>query len=634
MLNFKLTTINVSLINATNYTDSNLDNEIIAHEYGHGISNRLMGGAQAASCMTNAEQQGEGFSDWFGLMITLSENDSPALPRGVATYSAGQTPNGNGIRNAPYSPDFNVNNYTYADSNDTANVSQPHGVGFVFATMLWDLTWAFIDEYGFDHDLTNGNGGNNKVMQLVIDGLKLAPCNAGFVEMRDAILLADLLTNNNQNECIIWNAFANRGLGYLADQGDADNRTDQIEDFSLPPSCQAATNQLDAGILSIDAPSTGVLTNSENISVTIRNYGVNSISNFDIYYYVNSSNQIVETVNQTIESGQNLSFTFTNQFDFSSPGEYTIVSGTSLTGDEDSSNDEISIIIISEEATNCPDNYELPIAWRDNFECYDPFIISDIGDWIMYDLDGGTTWGANAVDFENESYVGTGIIYNDELATVTGAEVPEWNTYEGDQGLYFIASGSGGTTTPNDDWMISPEFSLNNISSPIFSFKAKSVNDTYGLERIQVYVGNTVNYNDFTMISSGNYIEVPTVWTTYEFDLSEYQDQNIRVAIRYVSNDSFVLQTDSFKVEGTLSISENDILNFDYYYDRFNQRLNVNSDEFLNRIEVYNLVGQRLFVDEINGFSDSINLNYLSPSIYLFKVHGVNGVKLFKLLVD
>ena len=27
----------------------------------------------------------------------------------------------------------------------------------------------------------------------------------------------------------------------------------------------------------------------------------------------------------------------------------------------------------------------------------------------MYDLDGGTTWGANAVDFENESYVGTGI---------------------------------------------------------------------------------------------------------------------------------------------------------------------------------------------------------------------------------
>ena len=66
--------INASLINASNYTDSSLDNEIIAHEYGHGISNRLMGGAQAAGCMQNAEQQGEGFSDWFGLMITIGEN--------------------------------------------------------------------------------------------------------------------------------------------------------------------------------------------------------------------------------------------------------------------------------------------------------------------------------------------------------------------------------------------------------------------------------------------------------------------------------------------------------------------------------------------------------------------------------
>ena len=184
-------TINAELINAANYTDSDYDNEIIAHEYGHGISNRLMGGAQAAGCMQNDEQQGEGFSDWFGLMITLGENDSPTLPRGVATYSAGQSPTGVGIRNAPYSPDFAINGYTYADTNNTAAVSQPHGVGFVFATMLWDLTWLFIDEYGFDPDLTNGNGGNNMIMQLVIDGLKLAPCSSGFVDMRDAILLAD-----------------------------------------------------------------------------------------------------------------------------------------------------------------------------------------------------------------------------------------------------------------------------------------------------------------------------------------------------------------------------------------------------------------------------------------------------------
>ena len=626
-------TINAELINAANYTDSDYDNEIIAHEYGHGISNRLMGGAQAAGCMQNDEQQGEGFSDWFGLMITLGENDAPSIPRGVATYSAGQAPNGTGIRNAPYSPDFGVNPYTYADTNNTAAVSQPHGVGFVFATMLWDLTWLFIDEYGFDPDLTNGNGGNNMIMQLVIDGLKLAPCSSGFVDMRDAILLADELVYNGANECLIWGAFAARGLGWQADQGNASSRTDQVEDFSLPPSCMQSNNQFDTGVLSIDSPVSGVLSNSENITVTVRNYGVMGASNVDVFYQINGGDQIIETLEGVIMAGQSVEYTFTTAADFSVIGDYEITSGTILSNDEDSSNDTISVTITSQETSNCPDNYTLPIAWRDNFECYDPFIISDIGDWIMYDLDGGTTWGANAVDFENESYVGTGIIYNDELATPTGGPVPEWDTYQGDQGLYFVASGANGTTIPNDDWMISPEFSLSGITSPIFSMKAKSVNDTYGLERFQIAVGNSTDYNEFTVISDGAYIEAPTEWTTYEFDLSAYEGENIRIAIHYVGNDSFVLQTDSFKVEGTLGLSENEISDFEYYYNPFNDVLNMSSSEKLSNIQIFNILGQKIIEEDINSYNHQINLANLSTSIYFIKVESNNGVNTFKLRV-
>ena len=147
--------------------------------------------------------------------------------------------------------------------------------------------------------------------------------------------------------------------------------------------------------------------------------------------------------------------------------------------------------------------------WRDNFECYDSFAIDNIGDWIIYDLDGGTTWGANAVDFENESYIGAGIIYNNSEAISSGSDIEEeplWNTYEGEQGLYFVASGANQTTTPNDDWMISPEFSLDGIGSPIFSFKAKTLKDDYGLERFRIGVGNSTNYNDFTIISEGAYL--------------------------------------------------------------------------------------------------------------------------------
>ena len=625
--------IDASLINASNYTDSDYDNEIIAHEYGHGISNRLMGGAQAAGCMQNDEQQGEGFSDWFGLMITLGENDSPSLPRGVATYSAGQSPTGTGIRNAPYSPDFAINGYTYADTNDTAAVSQPHGVGFVFATMLWDLTWLFIDEYGFDPDLTNGNGGNNKIMQLVIDGLKLAPCSSGFVDMRDAILLADELTNDGVNECLIWGAFAARGLGWEADQGNASSRTDQVEDFSLPPSCMQSNNQFDTGVLSIDSPVSGVLSNSENITVTLRNYGVMGASDIDIFYQINAGDQIIETFEGVIIAGQSVEYTFNTAADFSVVGDYEITSGTLLDNDEDTSNDSVSINIISQETSNCPDNYSLPIVWRDNFECYDPFIISDIGEWTIYDLDGGTTWGANDVDFVNESYVGAGIIYNQSQATFTGAEVPEWNTYQGEQGLYFIASGANGTTIPNDDWMISPEFSLSGITSPIFSLKAKSVNDTYGLERFQIAVGNSTDYNDFTVISDGAYIEAPTDWTTYEYDLSGYEGQNIRIAIHYIGNDSFVLQTDSFKVEGTLGTDENEISDFEYYYNPLNDLLNISSSESLTNIQIYNVLGQKVIEETINNFNYQIDLSGLSTSIYFVKVESENGINTIKLRV-
>ena len=228
-------TISASLLLDTYNLDGSFDNGIVAHEYGHGISNRLTAGASSTSCLQNAEQMGEGWSDWFGLMITMEEGDQSTDPRGIGNFASGRAADGNGIRNAPYSTDLSINNFTYNDSNNEAAVSQPHGVGFVFATMLWDLTWAYIDKYGFDPDLFNGNGGNNKVMQLVLDGLKLQPCSPGFIDGRDAILAADMASTGGQNQCLIWEVFANRGLGFNASQGDSGDRTDQVEDFNLPP---------------------------------------------------------------------------------------------------------------------------------------------------------------------------------------------------------------------------------------------------------------------------------------------------------------------------------------------------------------------------------------------------------------
>ncbi|WP_121667342.1 T9SS-dependent M36 family metallopeptidase [Mesonia aquimarina] len=291
-------TINGTLENIGPFgKDGDFDAGIIAHEYGHGISNRLTGGAASADCLVGCvdydqngnciqatEQMGEGWSDYFALVMTQKTTDQAEDAKGIATYVTNQPIDGTGIRNAPYSTDFSVNDFTYGDTNNTSQLSAPHGVGFVWATMLWDLHWAFIGEYGFDDDIYNGTGGNNKVMQLVIDGLKLQTCNPGFVDGRDAILQADILQNNGDNQCLIWSVFANRGLGYSATQGSSLSRTDQTEAFDMPPNavldCSLGIGATEENLWRVyPNPTNGLVTistkNSVNNSAEINIFDIN-----------------------------------------------------------------------------------------------------------------------------------------------------------------------------------------------------------------------------------------------------------------------------------------------------------------------------------------------------------------------
>ncbi|MAQ75921.1 MAG: metallopeptidase [Aquimarina sp.] len=233
--------------NWTASADGSFDNGIVIHEYGHGISTRLTGGASNSGCLSNEEQMGEGWSDWFGLMMTIEAGDTGADIRGIGTFAIGQPTNGGGIRPFPYSTNMTINPVTYGDTNDDTVFSVPHGVGSIWASIIWDLTWALIERDGYDPDLYNGTGGNNLAMQLVIDGLKLQPCSPGFVDGRDAILAADEAANGGANACLIWDVFARRGLGWSASQGDSNSRLDQTEAFDLPPN-----EELDCSTLGVD----------------------------------------------------------------------------------------------------------------------------------------------------------------------------------------------------------------------------------------------------------------------------------------------------------------------------------------------------------------------------------------------
>ena len=194
----------------------------------------MTGGANNTGCLSNAEQMGEGWSDYMSLITTTTSANFGAEKRGIGTWVSRENTNGNGIRIKPYSTDMTVNPLTF---NDVPANTGVHALGTVWCTMLWDLYWAMTELHGFDDDIINGSGGNNMASQLVFTGMKIQGCSPGFQQGRDGILAADELLFNGEHQCLIWEVFARRGLGYFADSGDTDNAGDGIADFNPLPTC-------------------------------------------------------------------------------------------------------------------------------------------------------------------------------------------------------------------------------------------------------------------------------------------------------------------------------------------------------------------------------------------------------------
>ncbi len=214
--------------------DASFDNGVIAHELGHGVSNRLTGGPSQAGCLGNDEQMGEGWSDYFALVTTVEPGDQGTDGRGIGTYVTSESVDGGGIRTQRYSTDPGINNKVY---DDIIGTTAPHPLGEVWAAITWDIYWAMVDKYGYDADVTNQESGNARAIRLVIDGMREQGCSPGFVSGRDGILKADTLNNEADNACMLWEIFAKRGVGINALENSTNDRNDGVQDFEPWPFC-------------------------------------------------------------------------------------------------------------------------------------------------------------------------------------------------------------------------------------------------------------------------------------------------------------------------------------------------------------------------------------------------------------
>ncbi len=233
--------------NASPARDGDLDNAVIVHEYGHGISIRQVGGPGNSSCLNNTQQPGEGWSDWFGLVYTAENGDAGTDSRGIGTYLFGQAPTGAGIRDLPYSTNQSINNWTYQSIGGAAI---PHGVGSRWAQAIWEVYWALVAKHGFaagDQLITPGSTGSERALLYVNEGLKNTACSPTFLQTRDGIIQAATDNFAGADVCDVWTAFAAFGLGTNASTGGSGS-TSATNGFNIPAACQCSPQPVaDAG---------------------------------------------------------------------------------------------------------------------------------------------------------------------------------------------------------------------------------------------------------------------------------------------------------------------------------------------------------------------------------------------------
>ncbi|TRW25709.1 T9SS type A sorting domain-containing protein [Flavobacterium zepuense] len=269
--------------------------------------------------------------------------------------------------------------------------------------------------------------------------------------------------------------------------------------------------------------------------------------------------------------------------------------------------------------------------FSDNFDSYEDFIIDPIGDWTQIDNDGSATYGIENEDnvsyiFDNSGYTGTAIIFNPS-ATEPALE-DNWAPYSGNKSLNFFAATDG----LNDDWFVTPQITLGSTGNTV-TFWAKSITDTWGLERINIAVSTTGNEDseDFTIISGDDYTEVPAgEWTQFTFNLDDYSGEQVYIAINYVTADAFALLVDDFAVSTTGTVSVKDVLasKFSVSPNPATNVININNAEniLVSNVSIVDINGRTVNSKSFDGVASAqINISNLAAGVYIMNISSHKG---------
>lgn len=225
-------TVNLTMHRVTDTNrDGSLDSQVVAHEFFHYVSNRLVGDASGLS-NTQGRGMGEGWGDVDGLLLSVRENDLANQPDGLYTIGGFDVDDfAYGIRRMPYTTNMAINPLTfqhiengvplppaaipYAFGANGASNAEVHNIGEIWVLPLWEAYVALYQHYATVNSATAFAIANAKLKNYIIEGLMATPNAPTMIEARDAILAAVKATDATDYDIFVA-AFAKRGMGFGA----------------------------------------------------------------------------------------------------------------------------------------------------------------------------------------------------------------------------------------------------------------------------------------------------------------------------------------------------------------------------------------------------------------------------------
>ena len=244
---------------------------------------------------------------------------------------------------------------------DPNNFSFWHTAEYFSANNQWrtqvasfSLSSGFATDVGVNNFMNPNNGilTNAESVEVSIRNYGLDPQSNIPVELRvDGSLVASEVYGGtiNANETATYTFTQTVDLSTEGQTYSIEAKTSLTGDEFNPndPYTKEVTHltSTDVGALEITSPETGSGLGNETIIVTIKNFGANEQSNFDVQYTINNGTPVVETYAGPLASEEIASFSFTQTADLSALGSYEIAVSTSLTGDSNAANDEATLTV-------------------------------------------------------------------------------------------------------------------------------------------------------------------------------------------------------------------------------------------------------------------------------------------------